>query len=32
MRPNGIIYPVVFLVVALATGCSQDRGAEETTN
>lgn len=32
MRPSKIIYPVILLVVALAAGCGQDRGAEETTN
>ena len=32
MRPSKIIYPVAFLVIALAAGCGQDRGAKETTN
>lgn len=32
MRPSKTIYPVILLVVALAAGCGQDRGAEETTN
>lgn len=32
MRPSKIIYPAILLVFALAAGCGQDRGAEETTN